>query len=233
MVDFKGDFVDKILSNKEIFKLSVPILMGYFPLGMAFGILACKLGLSAFITMSLSILSYAGASQFMMLTLFSSGTTLFEAFLLSYLVNLRHTFYGLALTKEYKGLKFRLFNVATLTDETFAIIKLLKINEQSEKNRVFTALNFLAWFYWALGTACGYFAGSLIKVNMSGLEFSLTALFIAIVIEMFKNNKNFTILCTATLFGVFGVVFLPSKFMLVASIGLCFVFLFIFRKTLH
>ena len=109
-----------------IFRLSIPIFMGYFPLGVAFGILAKSMGVSAFIAIALSTLAYGGAAQFMMLSLFSAGTGLLEVFIVSYLVNLRHTFYGLALLKEYKDLKFRLFNIATLTDETFAIFKALK-----------------------------------------------------------------------------------------------------------
>ncbi|CAD7286299.1 Inner membrane protein YgaZ [Campylobacter suis] len=220
------------MSNLEIFKLSIPIFMGYFPLGMAFGILAIGVGVSAFIAISLSFLTYAGAAQFMMVGLFASGTGLVEAFVVSYLVNLRHTFYGLALLKEYENLRFRLFNVATLTDETFAVFKMLKIEDVSERSRVFTALNFLCWFYWLTGTALGCFAGALISADMSGLEFSLTALFIAIVIEMFKSDRNFIVLGAAVLFGVIGVTLMPAKFMLVGSMGLCFVFLSLFKDKL-
>ena len=119
-----------------VFKLSIPIFMGYFPLGVAFGILAKSMGVSAFIAVALSTLAYGGAAQFMMLSLFSAGTGLLEVFIVSYLVNLRHTFYGLALLKEYKGLKYRLLNIATLTDETFAIFKALKILDAAERSYV-------------------------------------------------------------------------------------------------
>ena len=99
------------------------------------------MGVSAFIAIALSTLAYGGATQFMMLSLFSAGTRLVEVFIVSYLVNLRHTFYGLALLKEYKDLKFRLFNIATLTDETFAIFKALKTLDAAERSYVFTRLN--------------------------------------------------------------------------------------------
>ena len=215
-----------------VFKLSVPIFMGYFPLGVAFGILAKSMGVSAFIAIALSTLAYGGAAQFMMLSLFSAGTGLLEVFIVSYLVNLRHTFYGLALLKEYKDLKFRLFNIATLTDETFAIFKALKISDAAERSYVFTRLNLLSWLYWAAGTAVGCLAGGLIKVDMSGLEFSLTALFIVIVMEMFKNDKNYKVLGTACLFGVAGVALMPAKAMLVGSMALCFIFILVFKDKL-
>ena len=206
--------------------------MGYFPLGVAFGILAKSMGVSAFIAIALSTLAYGGAAQFMMLSLFSAGTGLLEVFIVSYLVNLRHTFYGLALLKEYKDLKFRLFNIATLTDETFAIFKALNISDAAERSYVFTRLNLLSWLYWAAGTAVGCLAGELIKVDMSGLEFSLTALFIVIVMEMFKNDKNYKVLGTACLFGVAGVALMPAKAMLVGSMALCFIFILVFKDKL-
>ena len=215
-----------------VFKLSVPIFMGYFPLGVAFGILAKSMGVSAFIAVALSTLAYGGAAQFMMLSLFSAGTGLVEVFIVSYLVNLRHTFYGLALLKEYKDLKYRLLNIATLTDETFEIFKALKISDAEERSYVFTRLNLLSWFYWAAGTAVGCLAGRLIKVDTSGLEFSLTALFIVIVMEMFKNDKNYKVLGAACLFGVAGVALMPAKAMLVGSMALCFIFILVFKDKL-
>ena len=215
-----------------VFKLSIPIFMGYFPLGVAFGILAKSMGVSAFIAIALSTLAYGGAAQFMMLSLFSAGTGLLEVFIVSYLVNLRHTFYGLALLKEYKDLKFCLFNIATLTDETFAIFKALNISDAAERSYVFTRLNLLSWLYWAAGTAVGCLAGELIRVDTSGLEFSLTALFIVIVMEMFKNDKNYKVLGAACFFGVAGVALIPAKAMLVGSMALCFIFILVFKDKL-
>ena len=215
-----------------VFKLSIPIFMGYFPLGVAFGILAKSMGVSAFIAIALSALAYGGAAQFMMLSLFSAGTGLVEVFIVSYLVNLRHTFYGISLLKEYSGIKFRLLNIALLTDETFAIFKNLGLKEASDRSFVFTWLNLLSWFYWAAGTAVGCLAGGLIKVDTSGLEFSLTALFIVIVMEMFKNDKNYKVLGAACLFGVAGVALMPAKAMLVGSMALCFIFILVFKDKL-
>ena len=176
--------------------------------------------------------SYGGAAQFMMLSLFSAGTRLVEVFIVSYLVNLRHTFYGLALLKEYKDLKFRLFNIATLTDETFAIFKALKTLDAAERSYVFTRLNLLSWLYWAAGTAVGCLVGELIRVDTSGLEFSLTALFIVIVMEMFKNDKNYKVLGAACFFGVAGVALIPAKAMLVGSMALCFIFILVFKDKI-
>jgi branched-chain amino acid transport protein len=223
---------DKNLNNKDILKLSIPVFMGYFPLGITFGILAKSIGISTFIATSLSLLAYGGAAQFMILSLFSVGTGLVEIFIVSYLVNLRHLFYGMILLKDYKDIKFRIFNIATLTDETFAIFKMRKISNVNERSKFFTLLNFVSWLYWTVGTAVGCMVGGLMLFDTKGLEFSLTALFVAIAIEMFKNEKNFVILCISVFIGVLGVVFMPHNFILVGSIALCFIFLFLFKKWL-
>ena len=206
--------------------------MGYFPLGVAFGVLAKSMGVSAFIAVALSTLAYGGAAQFMMLSLFSVGTSYVEVFIVSYLVNLRHTFYGISLLKEYNGIKFRLLNIALLTDETFAIFKNLGLKDASERSFVFAWLNLLAWSYWAAGTLLGAILGDLVKTDTKGLEFSLTSLFIVVVIEMFKNDKNYRVLFAAIFFGVLGVSLFPAKFVLVGSMALCFVFLLLFKDKI-
>ena len=201
--------------------------MGYFPLGVAFGVLAKSMGVSAFIAVALSTLAYGGAAQFMLLSLFSVSTSYIEVFIVSYLVNLRHTFYGISLLKEYGGIKFKLLNIALLTDETFAIFKNLGLKDVSDRSFVFSWLNILSWSYWAAGTLLGAILGDLIKADTKGLEFSLTSLFIVIVIEMFKNDRNYRVL-----FGVLGVSLFAAKFVLVGSMALCFIFLLLFKDKI-
>ena len=104
--------------------------------------------------------------------------------------------------------------------------------DAAERSYVFTRLNLVSWFYWAAGTAVGCLAGELIKVDTSGLEFSLTALFIVIVMEMFKNDKNYKVLGAACLFGVAGVALMPAKAMLIGSMALCFIFILVFKDKL-
>ncbi|CAD7289735.1 hypothetical protein LMG7974_01813 [Campylobacter majalis] len=216
----------------EIFSLTIAIFMGYFPLGVAYGIVANTLEVSAFIAIALSALAYGGAAQFMMLSFFSVGTNFAEVFIVSYLINLRHTFYGLTLLKEYEGIKYRLYNIATLTDETFATFKTLNISNKNERGRVFAMINFLSWLYWLIGSMVGCLAAGFISVDMSGLEFSLTALFLVIVIEMFKVEKNLAVLSVACLISILSVAFLPDKILLVGSMMFCVVFILAFKDRL-
>jgi len=47
---------------KEGVRAALPIVLGYLPVGMAFGVLARKAGLSTFEVGLMSLLVYAGAS---------------------------------------------------------------------------------------------------------------------------------------------------------------------------
>ena len=52
---------------------AVPIVLGYFPIALSFGVVATKAGLSGVEAFSLSLIIYAGASRFLALALFTSG----------------------------------------------------------------------------------------------------------------------------------------------------------------
>ena len=85
---------------RKILMLSFPILLGYIPLGMTFGILANKIQIGLPLTAAMSFLCFTGAGQFMLLSLLAVGTNFVEIFIISYLVNLRHSFYIISLWKD-------------------------------------------------------------------------------------------------------------------------------------
>lgn len=77
---------------KNLFSLTLPVLMGYIPLGMAFGILATSEGFSFYQVLLSSLVVYAGAGQFVLVALISGGAGFLEVALTSFLVNFRHFF---------------------------------------------------------------------------------------------------------------------------------------------
>lgn len=222
----------KCYSFGKIFSLSVPVMLGFIPLGVAFGILAKSMGVSLFITISLSMITYAGAGQFAFLGMLGAGAGFFEIALASYFINLRHSFYAMTLLRDYRGLGFKFFNIFALTDESFAIFKSLNIADISTRSRVFSLINLLTYLYWVFGTLVGYVAGGSIKVDYSGIEFCLTALFIVLALEMFKTSPSKPALCFSVLAGVVALALVPDRFMLVASIAACFIFILLFKDRL-
>ena len=74
---------------KESIILALPIVIGYFPIAMAFGLLSKNTLLSFRDTSFLSLLVYAGASQFMALDLIYAGNK-WQYYTCYFLLNLRH-----------------------------------------------------------------------------------------------------------------------------------------------
>ncbi len=86
--------------------------------------------------------------------------------------------------------------------------------------------------YWFLGSTLGAIVGSNIKFNTAGLEFSLTALFVVLCIEQYRNLKNTTPFIIGAMASVFALVFVPSDKMLVVSISISLLLLFFFKRKL-
>ena len=114
--------------------------MGYLPLGMAFGILFSKLQLDWFYGILISVLIFTGAGQFLLVSLISTYTGFLEIAIASFILNIRHIFYSLAITDEIKKFGIvKYYILFGLTDETFAVLKAnhasLNLNQKDlEKN---------------------------------------------------------------------------------------------------
>uniref|UniRef100_UPI0035B114F9 AzlC family ABC transporter permease n=1 Tax=Tabrizicola sp. TaxID=2005166 RepID=UPI0035B114F9 len=79
---------------------SLPIVMGYFPIAFSFGVAATQAGFTGLEAFALSLIIYAGASQFLALALLSSGAPVLVAAFTLIAMNLRHVLYGPALMRE-------------------------------------------------------------------------------------------------------------------------------------
>ena len=102
---------------------ALPIVFGYVPIGIAFGILAQKAGISTVNTLLMSLIVYAGSSQLIAVGLFGAGVPPVSIILTTFVVNLRHMLMSAAVAPYLKGWrKVELASFAyELTDETFAV----------------------------------------------------------------------------------------------------------------
>lgn len=206
-------------------------MLGYIPLGAAYALLATQIGLKEWQIVLMSFVVYAGSGQFLLVTLFSAGATLVEIFVATFLLNLRHIFYTTTLLEDILKLKNKFYVMFALTDESFALLKTLKIDDEN-KDKTYFYIVFLNQIYWIVGTILGIVVGKNLQIDYSGIEFSLVALFVVLAIELFKSNKNYKILFISLFLGIFGMIFLPDKFMLITTLVIGFIILLAFRKSL-
>ena len=219
---------------KAAFKISIPVMMGYGVLGFAFGLLLVSFDYSWYLAPLMSLFIYAGALQFVAISFFNVKAGLIDIAIASWFVNLRQSFYGLSLLKRFKNTgKLKTYLIFGLTDETYALLTTIKDDDQLKKRWYYFFLTALNQTYWFVGSTLGAVVGSNIKFNTTGLEFSLTALFVVLCIEQYKNLKNITPFILGIIASSFSLIFVSSDKMLVVSIVISLVLLFFFRKKLE
>ena len=139
----------------EAFKDSAPVMFGYVPLGMAFGVLFQSLGYHWLFAPLAGVIIYAGSAQFMAVGLLAAGVSYAEAFIATLVLNSRHIFYGLSVMSRYpkRGLT-RWYLIFGLTDETYSLIT-AQPPTSSGGARYFAYLTGLNQSYWVIGCALG------------------------------------------------------------------------------
>lgn len=216
-----------------MFKTTLPVMMGYVPLGAAFGVLAVKTGVSFYYILALSMFVYAGAGQFLILALFSANASVLTIGISVFLLNLRHMFYSLSMISSFKDVKFgKWYLIFSLTDETFALLKTSKI-EHKQKDKIYFLISFLNQIYWIIGSILGAVGANLVSFSYKGIEFCLSALFVVLSIELYKESKNQKTLALAFLLGLFGMLFLPSENMLIITLSICLLALLVLKRWVN
>ena len=204
------------MGNVKVIKDSAPIILGYIPIAIAFGAIAKEyLGLNALL---MSMLVFAGASQFIALQLLIKGSSAAMIVLTTFIVNLRHILMSSYLSKFIKTNAFKKAIIAFgITDETFAI------GSKNPNSSYQLKLNFIAYFSWIFGTALGLAFGYLIPKSLIDiLPFALITLFIFILVDGIKCNRDILVAIVA---GVFSVLlsFMRGWNVLIAALIACFV----------
>lgn len=101
---------------------TIPVLAGYFVLGMGYGIYVQSLGLPVWMPMLMGTVVYGGSLEFVLASLLLSAFSPLSAFLMALMIQARHLFYGLAMLERYKGYGLRSFYmIFAMSDETFSI----------------------------------------------------------------------------------------------------------------
>lgn len=171
-------------------KAGLPVAMGYIPIAIAFGLLAKSNGVPIAISVSMSLFIFAGASQFVGVSLLTAGAAYWEIITATFLLNLRHFLMSASLSPRLAAHtpKRRLAILAYgLTDETFSVASL-----RPEKTLSFPfilGLNLIAFSAWNVGTWAGFILGTGLPGSVrSSMGIALYAMFLGLLIPAAKNS---------------------------------------------
>ena len=183
----------------------IPLQLGVFPFGIAYGILGIEVGLTNIQTFLLSIIIFAGVSQIVFAQLFSTFTPSFMIVGTIGIVNLRHILYGVSLSSYLKklSLKWRVILSYLITDEAFAISYKRFSEEKKTKYMHFHLLGsgITLWTSWQISTLIGIFIGPSIP-NSLNLEYVIPLSFIAIVVVSINTKIKLIVFIMSALFSI-------------------------------
>jgi 4-azaleucine resistance transporter AzlC len=215
-----SDGVDMGSSFKFAWIKTLPVMVGYLFLGIAFGLLLQKAGYNFLWALLTSICVYAGSMQFVLIGMLGNGMDLFSVALLTLTINSRHIFYGLSFLSSFKEMgKAYPYMVFSLTDETYSLLCSVQVPEQLDRKKVFFLIALLNQSYWVAGSLIGSIGGQLLTLNTSGIEFAMTAFFTVVFVEQWLAAKSHVPALAGLLSGVLAIlVFGADRFILPALI---------------
>ena len=170
---------------------TIPVLAGYFVLGMGYGIYVQSLGLPVWMPMLMGTVVYGGSLEFVLASLLLSAFSPLSAFLMALMIQARHLFYGLAMLERYKGYGLRSFYmIFAMSDETFSITCSAEPPAGVDKGWFMFFITLLDQFYWVASAGLGAAMGSILPFSTEGVDFVMTAMFTVIFLNQWEKSKQ-------------------------------------------
>ncbi len=208
-----------------------PLMIPVVPFGLIFGILAIDVGFSPLATMGMSLIIFGGASQIVLLQLFSGGASSLVIISSVGAVNSRHLLYGAVVSEHVSDLKliWKIIISYFLIDQAFARSNDY-FKENNDKNKYFHLIGggVTCWVIWQTTTFLGIILGAAIPEKL-GLSFAVPLTFLALLINDFRKLINVFVIVTSGLVATLGYNIIPYKaYVIVAAlIGLLVAIIFI------
>lgn len=169
----------------------VPVIFPYLFIGIAFGVLMDEAGYSVGWSFLSGVFIYAGSMQIVMVSLLTAGASLGTIAMMTFFVNARHIFYGIAFIDKFRKMGGQYpYMVVTLTDEVYSILCAVKYPNKIEIKKVDFYIAFILHLVWIFSCVAGALFGQLIPFDLAGIEFSATAFFITVCMNQWQQTES-------------------------------------------
>ncbi len=194
----QGSSMAKRGQFREGAKDALPVVLGYLPVGVAFGLLARNAGMTSAEAGLMSVLVYAGASQFLAIEMILKGMNWLPIVLAAFFINLRHFLMSSHLSLYFKNARLSLLGLlsAQLTDESFAVA-ISNPPKVKDNPAYLFGLQVTSHLAWVSGSIGGALFGPFIRISQYGLPFALPSLFICLLVFQLKGLRHFGIMVVA------------------------------------
>ncbi len=207
---------------RKAFVKSVPVMAGYLVLGIGFGILLRRAGYGPLWAFAMSAAIYAGSMQYVGVGLLAGAAGIAATALTTVMVNARHLFYSISMIGRYRDAgKYKPYMIFALTDETYSLLCQGETPEGTDPNRYRFLVSLFNHLYWITGSVAGSLLGAALPFSTEGIEFSMTALFIASFTEQWIRSRDHLpaltgLFCTLASLLIFG----SGQFLIPAMLGI-------------
>lgn len=221
-----------VKTAKYAFVQSLPVMAGYLVLGLGFGVLLESKGYSVGWALVMSTLIYAGSMQYLAVDLLAGGASLLAAALMTVTVNARHLFYGISMVERYRDAgPARPYLIFALTDETYSLVCSGEVPDGVDRKGYFFFVSLFDHLYWIAGSALGALVGAVLPFDSTGIDFSMTALFLVVMTEQWRENKDHRPALVGLGVSVVGLVlFGADAFLIPAMVGIALVLTLLRRR---
>ena len=200
-----------------------PLMIPVVPFGIIYGVIGMDLGIGPYMTLGLSIIIFGGASQIVLLQLFSGGASSLVILSSVGAVNARHILYGAVLSEHLSSLKlsWKIILSYVMTDQAFAVSNnyFKKNNTGNNQHYHLLGSGFTCWTIWQISTILGIVLGSVVPEEL-GLSFTISLTFLAILINDFRKFKNIIVMLVSGVVATIGYNAIPFQaYIIVAALS--------------
>lgn len=218
------------------FPVTLPVLMGYLSIGIAFGLMLQGIGYNFIWAFFMSLTIYAGSGQYLGVTLLGSMASLGTVALMTLLINFRHLVYGLSMLEKFRGMGARKFYmIFSLTDETYALLAGTPAPVGVDPKNFYFSVAVLDQLYWIAGSVIGGLAGGLLagRISIEGIDFAMTALFVVIAVDQWKAYRRHLPAFLGAGCTLVFLILIGAEQMLLPALGLIVLSLLLLRSRLE
>lgn len=209
-------------------------LLGDIFLGMAFGVFVIGSGYPWYVATLFCLVLFTGAFQFILISLLASQVGLAEIAGIAVMMNSRIAFYGIPFVKEFRGMGWRFpLMVHLMSDGNFALLTSTKVPSTLDRDQVRFYISMIGAVYWVGGATLGALIGNLIEVNIAGVEFGLTALFVTILLDMWRDKSTHLSIWIGLIIGFICLLLLGPNYFILPALIIAVTVLLLFRGRLE
>ncbi|MET0704981.1 MAG: AzlC family ABC transporter permease [Mycobacterium sp.] len=203
-------------SVRRVLELSAPIGLAFIPLGMALGFLVVHAGLPWWWAPVFAAVIYAGSLEFLMVGLAATAAPIATVALTTFIVNSRHVFYALSFPLDrVKSTWGKLYSTYTLSDEAYAVG--VAPEARTWTSRPILTMQLTFQLLWVTGAGLGGLVGEALPIDrLEGLDFALTALFIVLAIDAYRQRPDRVTALAAAVCAVLAWLVVPGQLLVAA-----------------